>query len=85
MTGLTSTTTNTVAVITPKSGVGYFYPLPLDNSLGADVAAADSNNDASNIITLSISSIPYPVTGGQLRGRQQLEPDEQDVHHRRAG
>ena len=66
MTGLTSTTTNPVAVATPKSGVGYFYPLPFDNSLGAAVAAADSNNDASNIITLSVSTIPYPVTGGQL-------------------
>ena len=66
MTGLASTTTNTVAVTAPKSGVGYFYPLPLDNSLGAAVAAADSNSDASNIITLSVSSIPYPVTDGQL-------------------
>ena len=66
MTGLTSATTSPVAVIAPKSGVGYFYPLPLANSLEAAVAAADSNSDASNIITLSVSSIPYPVTGGQL-------------------
>ena len=35
MTGLASTTTSPVAVTAPKAGVGYFYPLPLDNSLGA--------------------------------------------------
>ncbi len=66
MTGLTSTATSTFTVTTPKAGVGYFYPLPVANSLGAAVAAADSNGDASNIITLSTSSIPYPVTSELL-------------------
>ena len=66
MTGLTSTNTNAVALTNPQNGTGYFYPLPLSNSLGADIAAADSNGFASNIITLSVSTIPYTVTGGQL-------------------
>ena len=66
MTGLTSVTTSPISVFSPKSGVGYFYPIPLAGSLEAAVAAADSNSDSSNIITLSASSIPYPATTGQL-------------------
>jgi hypothetical protein len=66
MTGLTSTTTNPVAVIAPTAGVGNFYPLPFDSSLRAAVNAADFNTFAVNIITLSISSLPYVVSAGQL-------------------
>ena len=66
MTGLASASTNPVTVTSAKSGTGYYYPLPVSSSLGTDVAAADSNRLASNIITLSISSIPYAVTDGQL-------------------
>ena len=66
MTGLTSTVTSPVAVIAPQAGTGYFYPLPVSNSLGADVAAADTDTFATNVITLSVSSIPYSVTGGQV-------------------
>ncbi len=66
MTGLASSHTNPVTVINARAGTGYFYPLPIGNSLGTDVAAADSNGFASNIIMLSISSLPYMVTGGQL-------------------
>jgi hypothetical protein len=66
MTGLAATTTSPVAVFAPHPGTGYFYPLPLSNSLGTDVAAADSDSFSSIVITLSVSSIPYTVTGGQL-------------------
>ena len=66
MTSLSSTLTNSVGVVASQSGTGYFYPIPLSNSLGSAVAAADSNGFANEIITLSISSIPYAVTGGQL-------------------
>ncbi len=66
MSGLTPATTNPVSVTTAQAGTGYFYPLPISNSLAADVAAADTDGDASNIITLSVSSLPYEVTDGQL-------------------
>ena len=85
MTGLTSTVTSPVAVIAPQAGTGYFYPLPVSNGLGADVAAADTDSFASNVITLSVSSIPYSVTGGQLVIDNGSNLQEQDVHHRRAG
>ena len=64
--GLGATTTSPVTVSAPKPGVGYFYPLPLAKGLEEAVAAADSNSFARNIITLSVSSIPYPVSSGQL-------------------
>ncbi len=64
--GLTSTTTNTVTVTAAKPGVGYFYPLPIANGLAAAVAAADSNNDSTNIITLAVTSIAYPLSGELL-------------------
>jgi parallel beta-helix repeat protein len=66
MTGLNSITTSPISVFSPNSGVGYFYPIPVAGSLEAAVAAADSNSDSSNIITLSPSTIPYPATTGQL-------------------
>ncbi len=66
MTGLPSTLTNPTVVVAPQSNTGYFYPFPLSNSLGTAVAAADANGFASEVITLSVSSIPYAVTGGQL-------------------
>ncbi len=66
MTGLSAATTNSVAVTIAQPGTGYYYPLPLFNELATDIAAADSNGDASNVITLSVSSLPYAVTDGQL-------------------
>jgi len=51
MTGLASTTTSAVAVTSGQRGMGYFYPLPLSNGLGADAAAADSNSFVTNVIT----------------------------------
>ena len=66
MTSLAASLTTPVAVVAPQAGTGYFYPIPLSNSLGSSVAAADSNSLANEIITLSVSSIPYSVTGGQL-------------------
>ena len=67
MTGLTSTDHQPRRRDRPDSRGGLLLSAALvDNSLGAAVAAADSNGDASNIITLSVSSIPYTVTGGQL-------------------
>jgi hypothetical protein len=66
MTGLSSMDTNSVTVAAPKPGVGYYYPLPVNGSLENAVVAADSNNNATNFITLAVSTIPYPVTEGQL-------------------
>ena len=63
--GLTSTTTNSVTVTAAKSGVGYFYPLPIANGLSAAVAAADSNNDSTDIITL-VYSTAYTLSGEVL-------------------
>ena len=85
MTGLASTTTNPVAVTAAQPGRGYFYPVPLSNTLEADIAAADSDSFASNIITLSVSSIPYACDRGQLVIDNSSQPEEQDVHDRRAG
>ncbi|HEV3311900.1 MAG TPA: hypothetical protein VG815_15425, partial [Chloroflexota bacterium] len=66
MTGLTSANTDSAALTTPRSGTTYFYPLPTDNQLSADVAAADANSSTNNVITLSPSTIPYTVTSGQM-------------------
>ena len=64
--GLASANTNTVTVTAARPGVGYFYPLPVDNGLAAAVASADSNNDSTNIITLYVTSITYPVSSEVL-------------------
>ena len=85
MTGLKSTTTNPVAVIAPTAGVGYFYPLPFDSSLRGAVNAADSNTYAVNIITLSISSLPYVVTAGQLLIDNASALPSKALDHRRPG
>ena len=66
MSSLASSTTSAVAVVAPQAGTNYFYPLPVSNGLGIAIAAADSNSFATNVITLSVSSLSYTVTGGQL-------------------
>ena len=62
MATLASSTASPVAVVAPQAGTSYFYPLPVSNGLGLAVAAADANASASNIITLSVSNLPYTVT-----------------------
>ena len=74
MTGLTSANTDSAALMTPRSGTTYYYPLPTDNQLSADVAAADANGSTSNVITLSPSTIPYAVTSGQMLIDNNLYP-----------
>ena len=74
MTGLTSARTDPAALTTPRSGTTYYYPLPTDNQLSADVAAADANGSTSNIITLSPSTTPYAVTSGQMLIDNNLYP-----------
>ena len=74
MTGLTSANADSAALMTPRSGTTYFYPLPTDNQLSADVAAADANSSTSNVITLSPSTIPYAVTSGQMLIDNNLYP-----------
>ncbi len=64
--GLQTTTTDPVDVSTAAtSGVGVFYPLPVDSSLANDVSAADSNADATNILDL-VYATAYPVSAGQI-------------------
>ena len=74
MTGLTSANADPAALKTPRSGTTYYYPLPTDNQLSADVAAADANGSTSNVITLSPSTIPYAVTSGQMLIDNNLYP-----------
>ncbi len=66
MTSLASSLTTPTAVVAPQSNTAYFYPFPFSNGLNTAIAAADSNGDANEVITLAVSSVPYEVTAGQL-------------------
>jgi len=59
-------TISSVNVIAGTRGVGMFYPLPSENNLQAAIDAAESDDDARNIIELSVSTNPYEVTAGPL-------------------
>ena len=69
MSHLSSTKVNPVNVVAPTTGVQNSYPLPIYSSahnLYAAIQAADTNSYAINIITLSMSSLPYDASHGQL-------------------
>ncbi len=64
--GEVSTTTSPVDVATAATtGVGNYYPLPLDSSLRGDIGAANANGDATNNI-LWIYDAFYPINNGQI-------------------
>ena len=64
---LASTSTNPIDVTTAATpGVGVYYPLPLDDSLHADVAAADADPTNATDDLYFVYSTSYDLTSGQL-------------------
>ena len=86
MTGLTSTDHQPRRRGRPDGRGGQLLSAPRSTTAWGPTSPRPTRMaSATNIITLSVSSIPYAVTAGQLRHRQRLEPEEQDDHHRRPG
>ena len=72
VTGLAPASTTGVDAIAKAAGVTNLYPLPFDavgtgsDSLRRALGTAGDDANAQDVITLSTSSIPYNLTGGQL-------------------
>ena len=77
-------------VVAPTAGVSNYYPLPFATGPYAGyglldaVLSADFDGSATSVITLSISTIPYQVTTGEL-DLFNGAGGSQDDRHRRPG
>ena len=66
MNGLSSATTDPVDVVSPRAGVSNYYPLPFDNSIRGAVLSADFDGSPASVITLSVSTLNYDISAGEL-------------------
>ncbi len=66
MSGLTTADANPVDVIAATAGVSNYYPLPFDADIRGAILNADLDGSPTSVVTLSISSLPYDITKGEL-------------------